>query len=129
MSRSSPKKPYDRSAAMKKKWAARKREEASRLAVLKRRSDERAKLYAVQCVKNTKLWDAYGAKFGKAFIPLKPWMFAAMSSSLASGIDNPRLVKAKGKSSQVSDEIWRELIDRPPRPYHTPSTQHVVRPL
>ena len=130
MSRAKPKKRYDRSKAMKQRWAERKRLEARRKLVLKQRSIERAKQYAAQCVANTKIWNAYARKFVGIYVGvLKPWHFAAMAAALASGIDDPKLVRAKTKPAQVSDDIMRELEDRPPRPYHTPSTQHVVRPL
>jgi hypothetical protein len=131
MSRAKPKKRYDRSKAMKQRWAKRKLEARRREAVKKQRSIEKQKLYAAQCVANTEIWDRYARKFGGIYVgTLKPWMFEAMTGALASGVDNPRLIKGpKTKPAQVSDDIWRELLDRPPRPYHTPSTQHVVRPL
>src|SRR5260370_31583354 len=101
---SKPKKKYDRSKAMKQRWAVRKREAAHRAAVIKRRSDERAKLYSAQCEANTKIWNAYARKFVGIYVGvLKPWHFAAMAAALASGVDSPRLLKAKAKPSPVSD--------------------------
>jgi hypothetical protein len=62
---------------------------------LKKRSIERAKIYAAECKANEKLWRRYAKKFRGIYCPIQKWMWAAMEKSLETGIDNKRLVRAR----------------------------------